>query len=316
MNKLHNLKGFYDKELIPELEKIEQSRKSILVKMGILVAALVVIFPVSVYFIMQHVDKPSYILYFIPIFALMAVGAYMAFESLVKNTAYYQEFKIHVIYKLIHFVNPTLNYDKKQYISQREFFNSGFFTKKPISMEGDDHVSGTIDTVKIEFSELKAKYKNDEDRKKYGSKYQFRGIFFVAECPKPFPADIVIEPKNIHGEAAGSALEIANSEFSASFQVRLLSEKQRQEAQQMLNNDFLKKIVNFKQQLHNDVFISFVYNKMYVAISHDKDLFEPNVMSSTINFDAIQVHFNDLYYPISVIEHFAAHKEFDVLNNS
>lgn len=311
MNKLQNLKSFYDKELIPELEKIEQSRKSIVFKMIGLVIGLSIFFPVAAYFITRQVE-PSYLFYFIPMFGLMAVGVYMAFESLVKNTAYYQEFKLHVVHKLIHFLNPTLNYDKKQYISQREYFNSGFFLKKPISMEGDDHVSGTIDNVKIEFSELKAKYKQEEDRKQYGSKYQFRGIFFVAECPKAFPADIVIEPKNIRGDAVGTPVVIGHEGFNSVFQVRLLSDKQKQEAQQMLNNEFMEKIIAFKQQFHNDLYISFVYNKMYVAIAHDKDLFEPNVMSSTINFDAIQVHFNDLYYPISIIEHFAAHREFDL----
>lgn len=313
MNKLHNLKSFYDKELVPELQNIEKSRKSILVKIGLLIAALAIFFPSAAYFIVTH-SEPIYILYFIPVFGLAAAGFYMMFESLIKNTSYYEEFKLHVINKLIHFINPTLHYDKKHFISQREYFNSGFFQKAPIFMDGDDHVSGTVDNVKIEFSELKAKFKSKDDRTKFGAKYQFRGIFFVAESPKPFPADVVIEPSKVKGAGVGQVLKLNNEQFNAYFQVRVLSEKQLHEAQQMFNEDFVSKIVAFKNQLHNDVYISFVYNKMYVAIAHDKDLFEPNVMTTSLNFDSIRVHFNDLYFPISIIEHFAAHKEFEVIN--
>ena len=79
----------------------------------------------------------------------------------------------------------------------------------------------------------------------------------------------------------------------------------------MITNELLNKILNFDNQFHNDIFISFIENSMYVAIAHDKDLFEPTVWTSNLNFDSTYQHFLDLYYPISIIESIAIHKSLE-----
>ena len=313
MKRIHNLKNFYDTELVPELARIEGERKGIVRQMYGLGIAMAIIFPVIAYYIVvNNRDEPLYMLFLIPVVVLIAIGFYMVYESIIKNTPFYKDYKKDIIYRLIKYINPTLRYDKKHYISNSEYFNSGFFTKEAVHIDGDDHVSGTIDEVNIEFSELKVAYKNSSDKAKHKSDVQFHGIFFVADCPKPFPADLIIEPASHAGSDSDVILPVKNEAFNQNFRVRLPSRDYMFQATEMMSNDFLNKINTLKNQLANDIHISFIYNKMYVAIVHDKDLFEPSVWTPINNFDSILIHFKDLYVPIGIIEHLAAHKEFDL----
>ncbi len=251
-------------------------------------------------------------LFLIPVVVLVGIGFYMVYESIIKNTSFYKDYKKDIIYRLIKYINPTLRYDKKHYISTAEYFNSGFFTKESVRVEGDDHVSGAIDDVNVEFSELKVSYKRPSDKQKFKSENQFHGIFFVADCPKPFPADLIIEPVNHPSQPSDVLLPIKHEEFNSNFRVRLPGRDYMFQAQEMMTKDFLDKIVTLKHQTTNEIHLSFIYNKMYVAIVHDKDLFEPSVWSPVNNFDSIMIHFKDLYVPIAVVEHLAAHKEFEL----
>lgn len=318
MNKLIVLKDFYNTNLLSNLQKIETKRKAILLRLFALGLVLGVAFPAAAYFVIKQVNDPNYLFYFIPLFALLAIGFYIVFESLIKNTSYYAAFKHDIISKLINFINPTLHYDKKNFVSPKEFYNSRFFVKSEVGFDGDDHVSGTIENVKIEFSELKSIYKGSDKRKKAGTKYQFRGIFFVAEAPRPFGADLVIEPKKENTDVQDGRLyyPLDAQEFNQYFQVRILGDTKTENAENIVNQDFINRLVNFKSQLHNDIYISFIYNKMYVGIYHDKDLFEPSLFENIVDFDKILQSFHDLYYPISIIERFAAHKQVEAYTQS
>ncbi len=173
-------------------------------------------------------------------------------------------------------------------------------------------MAGSVDDVSLEFSELVVSYKKSMDKKEYNSEYQFRGIFFVAKTPKTFPADIIIEPKGFTREGDVNIVPVDHEDFNKVFQVRVPTNDYLPQVKEMLTKDFLDKIVSFNNLTHNEVHISFIYDKLYVAIKHDKDLFEPSVWHSIVSYDMVNIHYQDLYYPLQIIEHFAAYKEFEL----
>lgn len=312
MKRSESLSQFYNQELIPILKRLEGERKTVIIQLVfLLIGVLAIVGGGGVYF-SNVTDNQIVYIALIPILLLVGTGFYMVFESIIKNSNFYKDYKNEIIFKIIRLIHPSLHYDKKHYISHAEYNNSHFFPKEPTEIYGDDHVSGEINGVKIEFSDLTARFKREIDRKTHKNDNQFKGLFFVAEAENPYPADLIIEPKK--GDNGNAIiLHTSDEDFNAQFQVRLPNNDFRKQAEEMLSREFLKEFVAFKKHLHNDLRLSFKYNKMYIAISHDKELFEPTLLSSIVKFDQIQQHFNDMLVPINIIEHFAAHLEAEVI---
>lgn len=313
MKRLDALKSFYQTELLPHLHDIESKRRGVIARLALTAVGSVSVMATLGYYIVSAAQDSLILLTFVPLFALMIVAFYLLFDTVVKGTGFYKNYKRDIIYKLIKFINGALHYDKHRFISQKDFFRSNFFAPVPVDYDGDDHVSGVIDNVKIEFCELEVKFKRDSDKKSYGRAYQFKGIFFAADCPNPFPSDLVIEPKGSVVPAGHILMDIRHGEFNEYFQARLPKPEYSGMADEMLTSDFLSKIVSFKKLMHNEVHISLIYNKLYVGIVHEKDLFEPTVMKTVVNFSDILAHYHDLYYPISIIEYITAHKDFEIV---
>lgn len=305
MKRTELLSTFYNTELLPVLKRLDSERRGLVYQLIAIFAGIVLLFIGVGYYVWTKIEMEMMAFFLLPVFIFSSIGFYMLLEGIVKNTNYYNDYKREVIHRLISLINPSLHYDKKHHISHHEFNNSGFFPHEHVDIYGDDHVSGTINDVPIEFSELTARYKKSSDRKAHNNEYQFRGIFFIAEKEKPYPADFIIEPKRANnGDAI--ILPLNHEKFSEYFQVRLPNNDYRRNAEDMLSEAFLNKLVLFRRHLHNEIHISFKYNKIYVGILHDKDLLEPSLLTSVARFDHIQQHFNDLYVPINIIEHFAA----------
>ncbi len=299
MIKSNEFKDFYNKELLSELGSIESERKGIIAKLIFIFIFVGALFPVLGYLLVKATGGDLFnILFLIPVAAIVGVGLFAIIEPIVKSATFYKHFKWKIINKIIHYINPNLHYDKKLYVSRHEYYESKFFDDKDkVHYLGDDHVSGTIKGVKIEFSELHTKFL----KKKSKEECQFRGVYFVARFPKNFAADILIKPKS---SGLTSKIKTLSSSFDDNFTVQLLKGNES-DINSILNKEILDNISEFYSQIHNDIFISFIENKMFVAISHDKDLFEPHLWNSNTNFDFILMHYKDLFYPISIIEHFA-----------
>ena len=309
MTKLNQLKTFYDNELLSKLQKLEGLRKRVIVQLVITIIAGAISFPLIAMYLLQVVEDTVYLFMFIPLFGLLALMLYIIYDSVYKNTAFYKQYKREVIYRLIKFINPSLHYDNRLFVSTNDFYKSGFFDKTiAVDFDGEEHISGLIDDVKIEFSELEVEFKNKSEIGANGSKFMFRGIFFVAKAPKPFPADIVVIPKNAVAKAGLSAIETDNEAFNNYFQILLPRMEEEAYALEMLNSDFMNSLVKFKNELHNEVHISFAYDQIFIAIGHERNLFEPDLWKHAVGFEPVMRHFKDLYYPINLIEHFAAHK--------
>jgi hypothetical protein len=309
MTKLNQLKSFYENELLGKLQKLEGLRKRVIGQLVITIVAGAVSFPLMAMYLLQVVEDIMYLFMFIPLFGLLALMLYIIYDSVYKNTAFYKQYKREVIYRLIKFINPSLHYDNRLFVSTNDFYKSGFFDKGiSVDYDGEEHISGVIDDVNVEFSELEVEYKNKSERGVNGSKYMFRGVFFAAKAPKPFPADIVVIPKTAYAKVGLTAIETNNESFNNYFQILLPRKEEEAYALEMLNSDFMESLVKFRNELPNEIHISFVYDQVFIAISHDTNLFEPNLWKHTVGFEAIMKHFKDLYYPINLIEHFAAHK--------
>ncbi|HEY9203149.1 MAG TPA: DUF3137 domain-containing protein, partial [Sulfurimonas sp.] len=74
------------------------------------------------------------------------------------------------------------------------------------------------------------------------------------------------------------------------------------EARYILSNSLMKKLLAFQQKSSHQVHISFVGSHIYMAISYNKDLFEPSVFRSLLDYKVAMEYVKTLHLAIGVVE--------------
>lgn len=308
-----DFKNFYNSELIKELEIVEKQRKSILFQLAVTTLIVVGFIGAYVYWFSVVWNGPTYLLLYVPTFAFVLLAAYKTYGIIIKNTSFYKHFKDKVIFKTITFLQPNLSFDKKFFISKDQFFESGIFEEQAVKYKGEDYVSGNLeDDVAIEFCELNVRYSNQEVAKKKHKEHLFRGIFYKAKLPFLFPINFVIEPVQTNAEDKNvEVFKTGHAAFDYSFQIRILKKNEEFNPSLFLTNQFLEGILKFAEKYHDEIRISFVDNYIYAAIDHDKELFEPLVFSGNKNFEFIYMHYQDLSFPINLIQNITIDRQLE-----
>lgn len=304
MKKDREFKDFYSTVLSAELDIVEKKRKAILVQLAVAGIVVLGFFGAYLYTFAVVSEYPILLALYIPTFAFVVLAAYKTFDIIIKNTSFYNHFKDKVIFKTIAFINPALKFDKKYFIDRDQFYSSEIFENYKVKYTGDDYVSGNLeDDVTIEFSELNVRYAEKAIIKEKKSEYMFRGILYKAKLPIIFPINFVVEPLGYRKNTEKGVLyKTGNVAFDKKFQIRILKKSHDYNPSLFLTEAFLDGIVKFSDKYHNETHISFVENYIYAAIHHDKELFEPQVFSSNKKFDLIHMHYQDLNFPINLIQ--------------
>ncbi len=315
MKKDLDFKNFYNSVLSQELDVVEKKRFAILVQLAITFLVVAGFFGAYAYWFVVVWQWPILLLLYIPTFAFVLLAAYKTYDIIIKNTTFYEYFKNNVIFKTISFIHPGLRFDKKYFISKDEFFKSGIFEEQKVKYKGDDYVAGNIEEdVMIEFSELNIRYADAQVVKAKKTEFLFRGIFYKARLPFIFPINFVIEPLSPEeGQANQARFVTGHAEFDAAFQVRILKKGSDYNPSVFLTDEFLEGIVQFAAKYHDEVRISFVDSHIYAAIHHDKELFEPQVFTGNKKFDFIYMHYQDLSFPIHLIQNITLDQQLEEL---
>ena len=74
------------------------------------------------------------------------------------------------------------------------------------------------------------------------------------------------------------------------------------EARYILSTSLMERILAYKKKSNRPIRFSFIGNKVHVAISYKKALFEPRLFRSLLSFKPIQEYFEDLSLAIDLVE--------------
>ncbi len=74
------------------------------------------------------------------------------------------------------------------------------------------------------------------------------------------------------------------------------------EARYILSTSLMQRILKFKKESGKRIHLGFAQSKIYIAISYDKDLFEPPIFRSILNYDIVKGYFEDLDLAIGLVE--------------
>ena len=309
MKNLSELTDFYYKTLFPTLEDLEKQRKQVRYRIFLfglgysLAYFLVLVFMKNI--LLVSLDAIGFVLVL-----YVAIGGFI-YKMLVKD--YTKEFKDKVIYPLIKEIDSNLHYNALDHVSQRLFRDSKIFTSNIDKFEGNDFVQGEIDGVKLQFSDVHAQKKHKNSKGGHSWSTIFEGLFIVGEFNKHFKEKTVILPdsaQNTFGDLIGGWLQSNNVgrdklvkmdsvEFEKEFVVYSTNQI---EARYILSHALMEKLLLFKKKSSHPISISFIGGSIHMAIEYNKDLFEPSVFSSLLDYKVAMEYVQTLHLAIGIID--------------
>ncbi len=304
---LNGFRPYYNHTIYPELIRLESQRKNLLWLMSItiLMAIGVIIF--------QAMTG----IFFVTLFLLIPIGFYISY-LLFRIRKFKTDWKPKVINLIIDFIDDKLSYgdlayDAKGFVSKKKFVESGLFAKTGRFYSGEDKISGKIGDVDFEMSELEIK---DLSKIESGTIEIFRGIFLAAQIVNPIRGTIMVLPRHhkqfliktiktfniAGGELVSDVLE--HQGFNENYLTYATDDAL---IHNVLSFEMQEAIVEYTERTMKDLYVSFNNNNIYLAVREPKDILEPFIFESNVDFELIREFFEDIQILLSIVEDFDAH---------
>ncbi len=299
MKTLEELKQYYNTTLLSELRVLEEARKKALNKI-ILSATITIPLIILLTFVFKHP--------FPVILGIMGMFAVIR----IFTREYVSKFKVGIIEKIVTCVDDNLKYSKSGCIPQNTFTISKLFKYRVDRYMGDDYVKGRLGKTEVEFSEIHAQYVTRDSKGRSSYHTIFKGLFFVAGFNKEFKGVTIVLPdvaeKMIGGLGAmfqswnksrGQLVKLEDPEFEKMF---VVYGEDQIEARYILSTSLMKRIADFKKKTKRQIHLSFIRSNIFVAISYQRNLFEPRVFRTLLSFVPIQQYFEDLQLAVGIVK--------------
>ncbi len=308
MRKLSELTDFFYNELHPDLQRLEADRKALARKLVYVAAAIGALSLLITYAVFNSSDSHSEA-DFAPLFI---GGALFMWVKKVMSRDYSHEFKDSIIHPLINQIDSSLHYSKNLHIQQGYFERSKLFKKGIDRYSGNDLVQGELEGVKIRFSDVHAEYESRDSKGRSSWHTIFQGLFIIADFNKYFEGETIVFPdkaEKTFGKLIGSWLQKYNlaqeelvkmddPEFEKHF---VVYGTHQIEARYILTHSMMKRLLDFKKRSKVPLHISFVDKQIYLALEYNKDLFEPTVFSSLLEYSLVKEYISTLQLATGII---------------
>lgn len=316
MKTVDELLAYFDTELRPDLRKVENKRRRLvffIFFIGFLALAAIA----GLVFLKMEIKEDKELNELISwgwiVFGwlISLVFAFVGIYQVSRNRGFYYDFKNLVIDRIIQFIDASFVYKAHKKIPVNRFVESYLFQHMPTKKyDGDDYVRGTLENgIKVEFSEVVARYrpmKGEASKKDKTPKILFKGLFFIAEMDRKFESVTMIVPAGRNLERAHFAKQLPvkkvtvdHPKFNQTFSLFSDSSEDRN---RFITPELLTELAQFKENTGHDIQVSFVGRRVFVGISYEEDLFEPNIYKSLMDFSVIQDYFATLAEALSIIE--------------
>lgn len=302
MERLHDFRLFYNHTIHPELLRMERKRKSLLTLLAVSSLLLIVVLIIQI--------KVRIVV--ITLLLLILIGFYIAY-LVYKIREFKVTFKPNIVNLILDFIDDDINYGKLSYdakksLSKKDFFKSELFATDAPYYIGEDYIKGSYREMTFELCELDVKeYSKVRNR----LNYIFKGVFFKGVyAEKNKVGRIIILPRDYQQYQArtvkafyatgGKTLDgYLMRPFEDTF-ITLMSKGA--DAERVLSRDMQKALLNFRTATDKEIYVSFINNNVYIAVTEPKDILEPEIFLSNVSFELIRDFFEDLQLLLSALE--------------
>lgn len=289
------------------LKKLEESRKRwywLLIPLGILL--------LSIWGYIIGTEGANIVANFGLMIAL-GLATYIYFDAIRGSIKDYKlKFKKLALTELTKTLHPTINYIPTKSIDKLTFLDSYLFREKEIHYRGQDLFEGTFKNSKLSFSELNVRTAGEN------STEIFKGLFFVIETTQKLAKQLSILPKNaaiyFKDLSESKALKkkvsqiiieerkvamSAHPQFDQLFKVYTVDPE---DGHQLLSSAMCSAIIALQNKLKTDIYLSFIDQKVYIAIRNAEDYFEIDPKESVLENSTFLKLYEELTLCFDVVE--------------
>lgn len=302
---------FYITTLLKDLKRLEATRKKVVQRIKILFATAAAIFLISL-----SIDRGFGMSGSFPFTVGILLVPVVTFVYRFLICGYVNDFKVNVIQKIVHYIDPGLTYTPTGHMPKWQIVNSRIFSKHPDRVRGDDLVEGRIGETNAQFSEVHVETKHEYTSSSGGRQRRwstiFRGLFFVADFNKKFSGKTLVLPdtaEHVLGSLGsffqslnfrrGELIKMEDPEFEKYF---VVYGDDQIEARYILSTSLMRRISEFRRKTGRRICLSFMDSHVYVAIPYARRLFEPRVFHSILGFKGIEQYLEDFELFIGIVE--------------
>ncbi|MEM6319261.1 MAG: DUF3137 domain-containing protein [Bacteroidota bacterium] len=304
MQRLHEFRLFYNHTIHPELQRMERKRKRLLLLLSLSILLLIGLTILDIY-----VD-----ILVITLFFLIFIGFYITF-IFYRIRQFVITFKPNIVDLILDFIDDdinygTLTYKAKEKIPKSTFLKSQLFATDAAYYKGEDYIQGSYREMAFELCELNVReYSKVRNR----LNYIFKGVFFIGHFNSQAhkgKGKIVILPrefsqyqsrtiKEFNRIGGRNAEDIVTRKFRDAF---IVMANRRANINNILSLDMQQSILDYREKTQKEIYVSFISNQMFIAVTEPKDLLEPHIFQSNVSFELVREFFEDLQMLFSVLE--------------
>ncbi len=295
------LLDYYYGELYPELETLEKERLRLLKRLALIWGVLAIAGGYILWVLRNAEDLQWWVGAGIAA-AGSAVTSWMSAD-------YRRRFKRRIFAKLLAKIDPDLVYRPEGKVSSTLFDVSGLFGRDYNVYRGGDLISATVGRTPIQFSSLKVEkvYKNRRGEKERTT--VFAGTFIVTDFHKNFKGSVRIVPDfaekhlGIAGrwlqDFSGDVVRLDSPAFEKIFKVYA---DDSVEAHYLLTPNIMEKLVALQKKADAPVYLSFKYNKLFIAIADGGRRFEPTLLKSLLRLEVFKSYIENLNLILGIVD--------------
>ncbi len=247
---------------------------------------------------------------------LILLSGLMIVSLLFRVQTYFLEFKPRIVELILDFIDNNVNYSNMKYkpkgkIDKSRFLESYIFDKAD-DYAGEDLITGQVRETPFSLSELRvaefSTVRSQLDK-------VFNGVFLVGDYfnLEMKGALLVLPDENmkflsrserafhlrggrrIHGQALPEFETWFNTYATPDMRIR-----------DILSEDFQKTILEFRKKYQDlnrkkEIYFSIIGDNIFIAITQDKDLLEPSLWSSNVDFGLIKEFHDDIAMLLDLI---------------
>ncbi len=302
MKEISEFRKYYNHTIHPELLRQERRRRQL---MWLMLLSVFLVLAVGISVLVLHIPA-------LTLFALVPIGLYMGFIGY-KMRQFVSGFKPQIVNLILDFIAPgKMVYQQDGFIPKSSFQASRIFSTTAEEYRGEDLIKGKFGLVDFEMCELVVREVYEVRNR---MEPVFGGIFFHANFNHPIKGTVVIFPKNykprfsrtikkLTANHEGAQVTLEHESFNDLF---VIYAEHTDEARHLLSDGMLDAIVEYKNKVDKDVYVSFVKDDIYIAVSEPKDILEPNIFLSNVNYPLVYEFYYDLYMILRIVEDFELH---------
>jgi hypothetical protein len=312
MRAYHDFRLFYNQNIHPELLNLERRRRRLVRLLGLSVLLLLGVLILQLYIQILVVN----------LLLLIPVGLWITYLGF-RVQVYYQEFKPRVVGLVLDFIDNDINfgafqYDSKGGISKEKFFASKIFTHAD-EYEAEDRITGQVRELPFELCELRVREFSDVRSR---LDYVFKGVFLWGDFRRvDMHGGVLLLPdanrkylsrseRAFHLIGGRRVRDHLLPEFETFFDTYATPNVRLKE---VLSEDLQHAILRFRQHFQEvnrqkEMYLSIIDDKIYIALTQDKDLLEPSLFQNTVSFGVVQEFYQDINLLLEIL------REVDVMN--